>query len=443
MDENPFDRLGDELDAAARRQLAGAVKSRRRRRSFGLLAAIVALPSLAATAWAASALISQGSPVAYQRGAPVSGTGVGTPVPASVRMLTASIEDPDGDLPWGLRSFRTTRGMACLQIGRVYEGKLGVLGRDGSFGNDGRFHELRPSIHAQCFPPDGAGNAYLTHHDNAYLASGEPCRGSGCRDARTVGRPSEPAPDPIDPTHLRSVDFGLLGPEATSITYRDGARFRTAPTLGEGGGYLVVGPPLKPAAFPEHVMKNPRYANIARFSRSYTQDGGSLSAMTPASRVITSVRYGDTARCDVKVATIIDNGRRTGGCPDPPGFVAIPQAQPDDVRTKVTATAIGPREIRVSFVARVAVRDRLSAYNVMVKPPRSGRPCCDGASGSSTDRNIPAGHRIVKNVMAPRRLRPGRYTITVSLRTQSPHPSPGGNLQYPGTIAGRTTLVVR
>lgn len=178
--------------------------------------------------------------------------------------------------------------------------------------------------------------------------------------------------------------------------------------------------------------------------------------MTPASRVITRVQYGEQAHCDVKPATIVDGGGRTGGCPDPPGFVPITQVKPQDVRAKVTAKAVGEKKIRVRFTARMAVRDRSSAYNVMVYPPRSATRCrarasrpkpspdavCGGATGDGTDRDIPTGRTIVKDLALVRRT-PGRYRIVVSLRTQSPHPSPGGNLQYPGTIVGRTTLVVR
>ena len=112
--DTPFDRLGRELEAAAVRQVAAAPDAagsptesaperppRRRRRSLGLFGAVIAVPVLAATAWAASALISTGSPVAYRDGAPVSGVGVAAPVAGSVKLLTTSVPDPDGGLAVG------------------------------------------------------------------------------------------------------------------------------------------------------------------------------------------------------------------------------------------------------------------------------------------------------------------------------------------------------
>jgi hypothetical protein len=452
MADSPFDRLERELEAASSRQLARAAaapgstsartaaRPRRSRRSLGVLSALVAVPALAATAWAASALISSGAPVAYDRGAPVSGAGVGAPVAGSVRMLTTSVADPDGGLPWGLRTFRTTRGLVCAQIGRVYEGELGVLGRDGSFADDGRFHVLRPSIYSHCFPPDGAGNAYLAVHLNNYVPSGAPCDRLACSDLRNVVVAPGSLPKPTPRRLLRSVDFGLLGPRATSIAYRSAARTRTARTLGAGGGYLVVGYPLTPVRF---KRAGAQARGVAVFVHASRYRDGYLATMMPASRVVTRVQYGAAARCVVSPTTLIQDGRRTGGCPDPPGFVPIAQATPGAVRAKVTARAVGGREIRISFVARAAVSDRSRAYSYTIHPPQTGRPCCDGATSALTDRNIAAGTTIVKRLPYRERLRPGRYRVLISLRTQSPHPSPGGNLQYPGTTVGRASFVVR
>jgi hypothetical protein len=446
VDETPFDRLERELESAARRAIAVAPGTRRRRRrSLGALGALLAVPALAATAWAASTLLTTGSAVVYRDGVPVSGVGVGAAVPGSVKMLTTSVPDPDGGLPWGLRSFRTTRGLVCLQVGRVYEGKLGVLGSAGSFGDDGRFHELRPGIvpnERYCFPPDGAGQAFLTFHFNDYLPSGEPCMTRSCSSLMSVGRPAAPPPTP-SLAERRSIDFGLLGPKATRLTYRFGAHTRTMRPIGADGAYLVVQRPLAPRPVPQ------RFRNLPGFVNDDT-----TATMTPASRVVRSVRYGEAGACDVRSDSQFLQRHRTGGCPDPPGFVPIPQAEPGDVRSKVSARPVGENEIRVRFTARVAVRDRSSAYNVVVHPPASAGRCCRGATGDTTDRNIPAGRTIVKDIGLFRR-KPGRYRIDVSLRTQSPHPSPGGNLQHeplpgpsgksrgPALLVGSTTVLVR
>ena len=68
--------------------------------------------------------------------------GSGALVPGTVRMLPIAAPDPAGGPDWGMRVLSTTRGEGCLQLGRLLDGKLGALGQDGAFGNDGRFHEL-------------------------------------------------------------------------------------------------------------------------------------------------------------------------------------------------------------------------------------------------------------------------------------------------------------
>src|ERR1700685_4173288 len=113
--------------------------------------AVVAL-LLAAAALGATQIIGFGAPV---RPGPVPGreqpsrsTGVGLPVasgegsPTSAQPLAISVPDPGGGLPWGMRIVRTTRGLLCPQVGRLLDGRLGVLGQDGEFKDDGLFHEL-------------------------------------------------------------------------------------------------------------------------------------------------------------------------------------------------------------------------------------------------------------------------------------------------------------
>jgi hypothetical protein len=41
---------------------------------------------------------------------------------------------------------RTTRGYECVELGRVLHGRLGVLGQDGWFGDDHRFHPMPASV---------------------------------------------------------------------------------------------------------------------------------------------------------------------------------------------------------------------------------------------------------------------------------------------------------
>lgn len=105
----------------------------------------VAAPALvlatATIALAATGVILTGSPV-HPVGRPNPTVGEGVPVAGGSRVLALRAPDPAGGLPWGIRVTRTTRGLLCVQVGRVDHGQIGELGVDGAFGNDGRFHPL-------------------------------------------------------------------------------------------------------------------------------------------------------------------------------------------------------------------------------------------------------------------------------------------------------------
>ncbi len=68
--------------------------------------------------------------------------GTGALMAGTVHRLPIAAPDPAGGPPWGMRELSTSRGTGCLQIGRIVDGKLGALGQDHAFGDDGRFHEL-------------------------------------------------------------------------------------------------------------------------------------------------------------------------------------------------------------------------------------------------------------------------------------------------------------
>jgi hypothetical protein len=95
-----------------------------------------------------------------RRPRPKTAYGVATgPVAPALRVADAS-----GDLlAWGLRTFRTTRGYACVQLGRMQGDRLGIVGRDGAFGDDGCFHALGPQVldRGDCVPRDARGRAVL------------------------------------------------------------------------------------------------------------------------------------------------------------------------------------------------------------------------------------------------------------------------------------------
>ena len=105
------------------------------------LLALALVLATAAITLAATGVILTGSPVGTAR-APIATAGEGIPVAGGARLLPLRAPDPAGGLPWGMRIIHTTRGLICVQIGRVDDDQLGQLGVDGAFHDDGRFHPL-------------------------------------------------------------------------------------------------------------------------------------------------------------------------------------------------------------------------------------------------------------------------------------------------------------
>src|SRR4051812_971983 len=82
----------------------GGRRGRRRWRGHTLAVAILAVgASAGAASWAATSLLSSGSPVPFQRGVPIAGRAQGAPIPGTVKLLTDGVSDPGGGPAWGLR----------------------------------------------------------------------------------------------------------------------------------------------------------------------------------------------------------------------------------------------------------------------------------------------------------------------------------------------------
>ncbi|HEY3946511.1 MAG TPA: hypothetical protein VGL78_14890 [Solirubrobacteraceae bacterium] len=196
-------------------------------------------------------------------GGPSAGRGLVGALPAGI---AARAGDPAGGLAWGIRVVRAS-GWTCLQLGRLRGDQLGVIGKDGAFGDDGRFHPFAPSTtkQAYCAQNDPKGHAFL----NAQLAP-QPASAAGA-GSRTVPK-CHPAADVAQAKRtlsrrgrsravrsralrvvdawrvcpsgdLRYVQYGLLGPDATGVTYTLGGRSEVQRTRGPDGAYLIVGPP--------------------------------------------------------------------------------------------------------------------------------------------------------------------------------------------------------
>ncbi len=125
-----LDEVGFELGRIFRREEQALAPARHRgrppwRRSGLRVAVVAVLVALVAVAVAVAAGGLFGSPVAPEEHLTPT-TGWGVPIRSSVRLIPISAPDPAGGLPWGIRIMHTTRGLGCLQVGRLEGGQLWV-----------------------------------------------------------------------------------------------------------------------------------------------------------------------------------------------------------------------------------------------------------------------------------------------------------------------------
>jgi hypothetical protein len=207
------------------------------------LAVLVLLGALtiAGCAWGASRLLTGG--IVVTGFPPVSpNTGVGAPLPSSSAVLGLRVPDPVGGLPWGMRIVRTTRGEACLQVGRVLDGKVGVVGAGYAFGADGHFHTLSPedAVGLHCVHVDAHGHVIDVQGPMTVSADGLSLTES-MTDRVHCDLPGQhdwgvrcPA------SQLRLMAFGALGPDATSLHVHFRGRSFDVKPYGPDGVYLLV-----------------------------------------------------------------------------------------------------------------------------------------------------------------------------------------------------------
>jgi hypothetical protein len=368
--------LERELEAAIGRRIAEARatgeargswrrrRARRSRRAVVLLAALLLLA--AATALAAGGVIPIGAPVSDPPGAPKprSDVGTGTVVPGSVKLLPLRVEDPQGGPPWGLRLTGTTRGLGCLTVGRVVEGRIGALGRDGVFGDDGRFHPFPDGIQAYggCRTLDDVHHLFVTGQFGAMPAAGI-AEGSCLRD--------QSCPAGV----LRAISFGALGPDARSVTYVD--RDNTPHTV-------AVHPP-----YGEYLILLPSDGH------DFGVSGGSAVPSAP----ITAVAYkAGTCRFPLRA--------NPPPCPFTGERRAASRVTAADVRAPVHARVEGGHVV-IRFRARVAVHGAGSHYEIT----RRLRGSRTGGLGMS-QRDLRAGETYTHTFYGPPHR--GVYTGTVT-----------------------------
>lgn len=405
-----IDRLGAELTRAATAEPRPSPARRVSRRPRWLrsirprmLLIMPALAVLSTGAALAAGILLTGTP-AGPKVAPTPTAGYGAANPATATLLPLHVADPAGGLPWGLRTVRTSRDDVCLQVGRLANGTIGALGEDGSFGNDHLFHPFSRNYQEPegCVPLDADGHGFT--NANIWGLPTSAMAGGGC-----LADFSKRRLIPCPPQNTRDVYFGLLGPDAASITYVSaGGQTVSVPTVGSDGAYLIV-TPARPG--------------------EQQGDGSGFTALLKAGP-IRAVTYRDGHTCR---PTAVSACALVGFvAPNAPHLTPAALASPIHVR-EIPARASTPpqRLFKITYTARVAVTSTASFYYISLffPPNPNSSGCHQFATGSPTSTDIRAGQRLVDTepVLASchgiiRGL--VRYHPTSAVHSPAPEPDP-------------------
>jgi hypothetical protein len=337
------------------------------------LTVVVLLLATTAIALAASGVILTGSPV-RTLGHPVATAGEGIPAKGGSRLLPLRAADPAGGLPWGMRIVHTTRGLVCVQLGRVYHGQLGQLGTDGAFGDDGRFHALAPGA-----LPDLVSGREAFSFENC-AAPGDTYAGD------IVGLQASAATNPGARTGIaadrREISFGLLGKHAVSIRYRSGSETHTRAVLPGLGAYLIV----------------QRYTSGRQLGSISESDGSDqpypYSQPTSPNGALTAITY----RFAGKLCTDTGKGSVLRACglsqTPPPSHAELPPLhEPLRVHLQIDGRVL--RALDVAFRAPYPITNANQRYDVSV----SAGACHQIAGRLGANRDLPRGTPI--SISAP------------------------------------------
>ncbi len=392
-------------------------------------------------------------------------------IASSVRLATV-VPDPEGSGPaWGIKTYRVTGDMTCFQVGREQSGQIGAVGAYGSFGNDGHFHPYTLSDvgFGTCVPDDARQHAFdnVAYANAPASASGQPCPNlagglPSHMPARAKARlTAESHAADCEPRNQRLVAFGLLGPDATSVTYRTAHGTATTRTHGPDGAYLIV-EPVDPAICPHQC--------------GYSGGDTSTSMKLPIG-LIATITFRDAPTCHGPGLT--NNGvtlQRFDRC-HYVGYVAPyhPKVTEADVTSPINVRPIPARHyciskgiyrpnvlpipcdarvpkgyvrltrggpqlvVYISWVAREPVTNvNDSTYSIRVTNP----PRCGGGQGlDGTQTGIRAGTRITRDVEIVSRCA-GTYRGTV-IYEPSLGPDGQGHAILPQAGAPDTYLVGR
>ncbi len=323
-------------------------------------------------------------------------TGAGALTPGTVRMLPVSTPDPAGGAPWGIREFATSRGLGCIEVGRLAAGKLVAVGQDYTFGNDGRFHELKVASGGAGYG-DWCGALDRNHRlflNDTWGAQPASAWNSRCYAPGTPAGGHQPGEPECPAADERNLYFGLLGPDAKSVTYRLEGHSHTLPTSGPEGAYLIV-----TRSTPGQLLK-----------------GVGAGGVVPVDGPIREIHYRDGATCHLTSKSWIGGAYAcTPSMQVPVGYVApknLSYTHPE-VATPVSVRRIRTRsgryELHLSFRSRVALTNAESGYNFIWSVPGAQH---ENHGGDRTESDIAAG-QVLSTTTCP--LPAGTIHGTVSL----------------------------
>ncbi len=314
-------------------------------------------------------------------------TGDGALTPGTVRMLAVSTSDPAGGAPWGMREFRTSRGLGCIEVARLADGRLVGVGQDHAFGNDGRYHALGVASGGAgygdwCAPLDRYQRLFINGSWGEQPASAWQSRcyapGATVAEQTRLGPSGREVVLPECPLRdERNLYFGLLGPDAEGVTYVLQGKRHTISTSGPEGAYLIVTRPTPGQLF-----------------KGIIGGGGVVPEYMP----IIELHYRDGATCHLTSKSWIGEGHAcTPSMHVPVGYVAPPDLSYThaQVQTPLSVKLIraphGRYELRLSLRSRVALTNARSAYNFIWYVPgaRFGNH-----GGYRTESDVAAGQSV-------------------------------------------------
>jgi hypothetical protein len=350
-----------------------------RRARLGLVVPIAAVVLAGGTlALAATGVILTGSSV--PAAAPVGPTeGIGDPV--SSRLLPLRVQDPGGGLPWGMRIVETSRGLVCAQVGRVHSGQLGELGTDGAFTDDGLFHPF-PAEVVQSFPGGSTEDGTEIEGGTCTLAgaSGTAWGSAVAAELWGVDKNAAFAHGHFSSTSSqgRDISYGLLGPHAVRVSYREGSSLHDEAVVPGVGAYLIV----QPAAVSDHEG-----SGEAPGTQTPGAGPGAVGAVTTITYLNngTNCENGYDARNGATVA--VAHACPPAGAPAPP--VQAAQANLSRVHPLIHLDVSSGRvtAAEISFAAPFPVRNAAQNYAVW------GKGC--GTRGEGADAAV-FNHDVAK-----------------------------------------------